>query len=136
MSFKNRSQALTGFSAVEVMIALIIASLFLFSAYQLFGIVHQSQLYARLRSEASNVAYAELRKATGTTFACPVGPRRTLDRVSYPTNTPNLIGLKATTRVSCPYGTTQKILKVEVEIEYRINGNVQKEIQALYVDKT
>ena len=122
MSSKNRSQTLTGFSAVEVMIALIIASLFLF--------------YARLRSEASNVAYAELRKATSTTFACPVGPRRTLDRVSYPTNTPNLIGLKATTRVSCPYGTTQKILKVEVEIEYRINGNVQKEIQALYVDKT
>lgn len=136
MSFDKQPRSLTGFSAVEVMIALIIASLFLFSAYQLFGIVYRSQLYARSRSEAANIAYAELRKTTSVNFTCPIGANRTIDRVYRPPEQSNLNGLKAITRISCPYGTTQKILKIEIEIEYRVNGDLQKEKQAIYVDKT
>lgn len=130
----NKHQPRLGFSAVEVMIALIIAGLFLFAGYQLFAIVHQSQLYARSRSEAANIAYAYLRKASNADFVCPQ-PGHTLDTAYWPSEY-NLKNLSVITKRSCPYGNLDKILKIEVEVQYDINGSHQFERQAIYVDKT
>lgn len=131
MNTNNHKKTQLGFSAVEVMIALIIASVFLFSGYQLFTTVHQAQLYARTRAEAANVAYAYLRKASNTEFKCS----GVSDRLYNPTEY-SLSNLTVITKTSCPYGPTEKVLKIEAIVEYTINGSKQTERQSIYVDKT
>lgn len=131
MSTNNYQKHQLGFSAVEVMIALIIAGVFLFSGYQLFATVHQAQLYARTRAEAANIAYAYLRKASDAEFKCSGVP----DKWHFPTEY-GLANLTVITKISCPYGSTEKILKVEASVQYTVNGVVQTERQSIYVDKT
>ncbi len=124
-----------GFTAVEVMIALIIASIFLFAGYQLFYIVYQSQLFARTRAEAANIAYAHLRERANEQYFC--GKTNPPSRKEHtPHSNENLPNLKIVSVVTCPYGNAEKLIKVEVTVEYTINGSSQKEVQTIYVDKT
>ena len=60
-----------GFTAVELLITLFIAVIFLGAAYQLYTVVIGDSAEARFRARASNAAYAELRKrADITTPGC------------------------------------------------------------------
>ena len=72
MSLKHESQK--GFTAVELLITLIIASMFLFAGYQLYTQVTRDGNDANTLAKVSNVAYEELRKrAASTTSAYPNG---------------------------------------------------------------
>lgn len=121
-----------GFSAVEVMIALIVASLFLFTGYQLFSIIYDAQLYARARSEASNIAYSHLRSRSVDPMLCN-GPELVKNHI--PHEGQKLPNLRIQSRMSCPYGQNVMLVKIEVTVDYMVNGVAQKEQQAIYVDK-
>lgn len=51
-----------GFTAVELLVTIIVAALFAVSFYQLFIVVNQSTAAARNRATASDLAYSYLRK--------------------------------------------------------------------------
>lgn len=133
MIFRNKLNRAKGFTAVEVMIALVVASIFLFSGHQLFALVYQSHFTARTKAQATNIAQAHLRERANEEFTCGV---TTPDKNHTPYPHEDLKGLKIKTRVTCPYGKNQKLIRVAVNVEYTMNGIKQQEEQVIYVDKS
>lgn len=126
-----------GFTAVEVMIALIIAGVFLITGHQLFMSVSGSQLFSRVRAEASNIAYAHLRhKANTVDFGeCPATSHATIIKRETPFENEKLPGLEIFSHISAPYGCSERLLKIEVEVRYMVNGVYNIERQAIFADK-
>lgn len=56
----------TGFTAVEMIITIIVAAVFVIALYQLFGTLNTSMSASRQRAVASELAYSYLRRYTGT----------------------------------------------------------------------
>ncbi len=118
----------SGFSAVELLITLFIATAFIGTAYQLYSIIIKDGGEARQQAKASNIAYDNLRRyAPQATNPCSV---------FTPTPTPtiptgSLSSATITVAASCPYGASVSVTKVQVTVTY---GNPQKEVvHALYV---
>jgi len=113
---KSKSQA--GFSAIELLITLLIGSLFIIMGYQLYSVSIANGAEARQEAIASDTAYAELQKlnTSGTGVAtCPGTPTVT---------TANVLSNTAvqTTTISCPYPTDfPKIRLVLVNVKYTKN---------------
>lgn len=124
-----------GFTAVEVMSTLIIAALFLFTGYHLFGAIYNHQLASRMRAEASNIAYAHLRQKSNTlsVSVCASGAVQT---VETPGENDDLPGIQILSIVSAPYGCSEKLRRIEIQVSYKIGSTTQTERQAIYVDKT
>lgn len=108
-----------GFSAVELLITLIIASLFIIMGFQLYSVSIENGGDARREAAASALAYKKLRQMStaGTGVAtCPSTPTST---------TANVDDNKAvqTTTISCPYPSTfNKIRLVNVKVKYNVSG--------------
>ena len=51
-----------GFTTVELLVTLFVASLFVISGYQLYSVVNSRAANTRMMSEASNIGYEVLRK--------------------------------------------------------------------------
>ncbi len=118
----------TGFSAVELLITLFIATAFIATGYQLYSIIIKGGGDARMQAKASNIAYDNLRRyAPQATNPCSV---------FTPTPTPSvpagsLPNATITISVTCPYGTAVSVTKVQVSVTY---GTPQQEVDhALYV---
>jgi prepilin-type N-terminal cleavage/methylation domain-containing protein len=106
-----------GFSAVELLITLFVAAAFLVTGYQLYYSVIERSGQARLRSIATNVAYDNLRfYAAKVTAPCT--------STSNPTPTPTIpanSGLgdaSITVSLTCPFGTSNNITTVTVQVGY------------------
>lgn len=108
-----------GFSAVELLITLVIASLFIIMGFQLYSVSIENGGDARREAAASALAYKKLRQMStaGTGVAtCPGTPTIT---------TANVDNNKAvqTTTISCPYPTTfPKIRMANVKVKYNVSG--------------
>mgnify|MGYP000863806850 FL=1 len=96
-----------GLSAVELLVALIVASIFLISGYQLYTYTFRGGTQTAQAAEASNAAYAELRKqssiAANIVRPCPVTPP-TITSVTY--NGTTVKNATITTVIDCPYGNS------------------------------
>ena len=57
-----------GFTAVELLVTLFVATMFMAASYQLYSIIVKDSGDIRARSKASNIAYAELRKRADTRY--------------------------------------------------------------------
>lgn len=107
-----------GFSAVELLITLIIGSLFVIMGFQLYAVTITNGAEARQEAQASNLAYSKLRQLSinGTGVAvCPSSPNVT---------TANVDNNKAvqTTTISCPYPTDfPKIRLAVVSVKYNVS---------------
>lgn len=72
MNTKHQS----GFTAVELIITITVAGIFVIALYQLFGTINASMSLARQKAVASEIAYSYLRRYTGanvqpaTWFTC------------------------------------------------------------------
>lgn len=85
-----------GFTAVELLVALVIGMLFLLSAYQLYSFVLSDSTATRIRASASNVAYRFLREGAGdATPTCG-----NLGTTDYTSQIPASAGLPADTTAS------------------------------------
>ncbi len=62
IKFPSFEKTQAGFTAIELLITIIVAALFAISFYQLFIAVNQSSAAARNRATASDLAYSYLRK--------------------------------------------------------------------------
>ena len=120
-----------GFSAIELLITLFIAAAFVATGYQLYSVVIKDGGEARARARASNIAYDNLRRyipqATNPCTAATPSPTPTIPAGS------GLSNAAITVTISCPYGTTINLTKVQVQITY---GSPQQEVvHGIYATK-
>lgn len=111
-----------GFSAVELLITLFIATTFIAGGYQLYSVVIQGGGEVRQRAKASNIAYDNLRRyVLQVTEPCST---------ATPTPTPSIPANSGLTNptievtITCPYGTTSNVSRVSAIVRY---GNPQQE---------
>lgn len=104
-----------GFTAVEVLVTLIIAFLLVGGAYQAYSVVVKNTAETNDRSVASNLAYNTLRQQTArATETCTTR----LVYHSVPSDTMLPSPRSMVTRHSCPYGTSDPITLVSTTLTY------------------
>ncbi len=117
----------SGFTVIELLVALIVSALLLGSSYQLYTTVLRDSGSAQRRSGANNAAYQLLRQyqasiaaTCSTSNATPAVP-----------STANLPGATAAVTISCPFGTASSVSLVRVTITYN-NPETQSVSRAIY----
>ncbi len=118
-----------GFSAVELLITLFIAAVFIATGYQLYSVVIKNGSENNLRSTASGIAYENIRRYTAqVTNPCTnATPNPT---PSIPANT--LPASSITVTLDCPYGLGTPVGRVLVSVKY---GTPQQEVvHAIFVN--
>ena len=109
----------TGFTAVELLVTLFIASIFLFAGYQLYTQVTREGAYADKAARISNIVYEKLRKTTGGMSD------QTSCTANTPTNEPITVtgfpSVVLSVAITCPYGTSKPISLVTVTATYDDN---------------
>jgi hypothetical protein len=116
-----------GFSAVELLITLFIAFLFIMMGYQLYGVTIASGGSTSAKSRASNLAYTQMRlsqETAPTAITCPSAPLVTNTSVDGGKGT-------QTVTISCPSTLLVNLRLVTVRVVY---GSQQEEAtHAVYV---
>lgn len=115
----HRAEA--GFSAVELLITLFIAAIFLFAGYQLYTFVFANGTESSQKAEASRIAYRYLRTTHDTTVTTTPCTTPTTPVNNQPITGTSLNQATVTVTVSCPFtsGSAQKIRLVKSTVEYR-----------------
>jgi prepilin-type N-terminal cleavage/methylation domain-containing protein len=129
-----------GFTAVELLITLIIASVFLFAGYQLFTQVTRDGSSANRDAELSSIAYERMRKAAlDASTASPSGCAAASEGVT--TTNEAITGIGTVTfkvTIDCPYSTTPgsltDIFLVKVEASYPDAGTTRKVEHATFTN--
>jgi len=122
-----------GFSAVELLITLFIAAIFIATGFQLYSVVLKNGTDANQRSIASGIAYENLRRyVPQVTNPCTsIAPN---PAPSIPANS-GLSNPSITVTLDCPYGSGGNgglVGRVYVSVKY---GNPQQEVvHAIYVN--
>jgi prepilin-type N-terminal cleavage/methylation domain-containing protein len=132
----RRKTSQNGFSAVELMITLIIASIFLFSGYQLYVQVTRDGADADRTAKLSNILYERVKKeAALVTAQAPTGCAAANEKDNTPGVAENISGIGSVTFITivdCPYSTTPgnltDIFYVRIEATYS-NAGVQKKVE-------
>lgn len=135
---KNQSSPTTlksskGFSAVELLVTLFVALLFLSMGYALYGTIVTASSQNRHRAQADNIAFEYLRRYEATALNPCV--------VSTPVNNVTVTGAtaadlaspKVTVNITCPNSTVTLLSLVKVTITYQEGGsqrNVYHEVYA------
>jgi len=121
-----------GFSAVELLITLFIASIFLFAGYQLYTQVLKDGADADKTARISNLVYERLRKATAATTGCAASNESTTNE------TPIVSGFSSVTLtivVDCPYSTSgslSDLFYVSVSASYNDGTGIKVLKHAVY----
>lgn len=117
-------QESSGFTTVELLVAIFIAAAFITTGYQLFSAVMKDGNDARLRSRASSVAYENIRKHSHlVNIPCSPTPSN-----KTPTAPSDLPGGKITISYSCPYGNTSSVTRVKAVVQYGSGKSVEEAI--------
>lgn len=120
-----------GFTAVELLIAIVVGTLLFISAYQLYlNVIRQSQ-DATARAQASNVAYDLLRQYQEDPYWAydPCWPDT--DDPAIPSYS-HLQGASAHVDITCPYNPgSPNLTKLTVTVTYTSNGQTQKVYRVL-----
>lgn len=125
-----------GFTAVELLITLFVASIFLFTGYQLYAQVIRDGQEAANLSEMSNVTYERLLSEAASASqlvsgACTTEPAPTTSQ----SNVPGIGTVTYTTTITCPRGTAAAadLFLIKVRAAYTHNGSQQVLEHATYV---
>lgn len=128
-----------GFTAVELLITLFIASIFLLAGYQLYTQVIRDGQEASNLSEVSNLTHERL-QSTATTTAANNPNGCTSASVSGPTDSQATVsGIGAvtfTTTVSCPRGASASadLFLIKIKASYTQNGEARELEHATYTN--
>jgi len=125
------SSSESGFTAVELLVTLFVAALFLFSGYQLFNVVLNNGADARNLSTANNLAYNYVRQyETSATSTCSV--QTPLNNQTVTAN--GLSGATVTVVITCPLATAPSMSRVEATVKYTSGNETKSTTRALLVD--
>jgi len=125
------SQRVQGFTAVELLIAIVVGSLLFTSAYQLYiNVLHQSQ-DSTVRSLASNVAYDLLRQYQQDPYWAYTPCYPDTDDPAVPSYA-QLPNATAHVDITCPYNPgSPNLSRLTVTVTYTINGQTQQVFRVL-----
>ena len=126
--------AKSGMTAVEVMVSLVIVSIFLFAGFQLYEIISANNLAAQSAAKASNITYGHLRTVSDSLDMSSCS-ESTITKTLTPTADEKLDGLAITATISAPYGCVNRLMRIEVKTSYLLKGAHREEVQAVYVQK-
>ncbi len=133
----------SGFTAIELLITLIVASLFLFSGYQLYVQVTRDGADANKTAVLSNIVYERMTKLAKDTTAlagnqagCAASSAVTPPASPPPEQIPGVGSVVFKNTVKCPRSTTAgnltDLFYVEVEASYTDTGLTKKVKHATY----
>lgn len=114
---------ISGFTAVELLVTLVVALLFIITFYQLYTVAVTDSNDARYRAAAGNIAYTALRD-TGSKITRPCSALSPAPSTPIPPNTlptPN----SQTISITCPYGTGSDVSRISVTVKY---GTPEQEV--------
>lgn len=118
----------SGFSAVELLVTLFVASLFLISGYQLYTLIIKDGGETRAQAKADNTAYEYLKKyEQAAVNPCVASTPVNNEAVTIG----NLANPTVTVAITCPYTANLSISKVSVTINY---NNSYSQSEASYVN--
>lgn len=122
-----------GFSAVELLITLFVAAMFLAAGYQLYTFVMTDSGNTRAEASVSNTAYNYLRQyATSATNPCAASTVVSNQPISITgVDSPFL-----TVTLSCPQSAATTLSKVDVQITYNVGSTTNTVEHATFVDKS
>lgn len=125
------SKRTQGFTAVELLVAMVVGTILFMSAYQLYlNVMHQSQ-DAATRSQASNAAYDLLRQYQEDPYWAFTPCYPDTDDPAVPSYA-NLPGATAHVDITCPYKPgSPNLSKLTVTITYTSNGQTQQVYRVL-----
>lgn len=133
-----------GFTAVEVLVTIFIAALFILGGYQLYGAVNLRAADAREFSQASTVGYSVLR-SQGSVYkdlanSCASESSVHKETVGDPTSiagASSLPNVEIVIRRCRPSLATSSILRVAVTVYYGANYTNKKEVtHVIYLHRT
>ena len=123
-----------GFTTVEILLTLFVGALLLGGGYQLYSIVKKSSTDSRNQTDASNIAYEQLRNySEGTAGGCvpSVASEETITaNIPQPTTLPGILLMKV--KRTCPFGNNDEISLITVSITYGESGARYEVSHALY----
>lgn len=123
-----------GLTTTELLVSLVLATIFIITSHQLYIIVLNNNLEVRSKAKALNIAYGHLRAISDSiNMANCSDSSTTIDRT--PNSDENLPNLSIKAYLSAPYKCTNRLMKVEVKVDYLVNGAIRQETQVLYVQK-
>lgn len=130
-----------GFTAVELLITLFIASIFLFSGYQLYTQVTSDGRDADKMARVSNIVYEKVQKkaAEATSaypYGCKVSPLPSPYSGVAAEQVTGVGEVTFTTVVKCPHGpeVAAKLFLVDVEAVYKSNNAERRVRHAIYAN--
>lgn len=119
-----------GFTAVELLIAIVVGALLFASAYQLHINVLQQSSDAQWRSQASNAAYDILRQYQADTSMVTNPCTTHTASPTVPAYT-NLKSATAQVAITCPYSGSADLSLITVTLTYKVNGQTQQVYRAI-----
>jgi len=126
MSKINESKK--GFSAIELLVTMFIALLFLSIGYTLYGAIVNSSSISRHRAQADNIAFEYMRRyeATVTNPCVAINPMVGVAITGASAET--LAAPTVTVNITCPNSTATLLSLVKVTVSYK-EGGVQRDVK-------
>lgn len=119
----------SGFSAVELLIALFVAVIFLAAGHQLYATIVQDSGETRQRAKANNIAYNTLRQyVSNTPSVCT--PSTPVNNQPITPDPDGLTNVFTTVTYSCPQSGLPGITKVQVRVTY--SAESREVVHAMY----
>jgi prepilin-type N-terminal cleavage/methylation domain-containing protein len=127
MRNETSNEPMKGFSAIELLVTLFIALLFLSIGYTLYGTIVTSSSVARHRAQADNIAFEYLRRYE-TTVTNPCIVTNPVNGVLVTGATAaDLASPTVTVNITCPNSTATLLSLVKVTVLYK-EGGVQRNV--------
>ena len=111
----------SGFSAVELLVALFVAAVFLIAGHQLYSTIIRDSGSTRQKARASNIAYDYLRRYSASAVA-PCTAATPVDNVAVTPAPEGLVNVFVTVTYSCPSGSPNTLIKVQATVKYGTDG--------------
>jgi prepilin-type N-terminal cleavage/methylation domain-containing protein len=127
----------SGFTVVELLTTIVVAAVFVGVFYNMFVILIGVNATARNVSQASNLAYSNMRRyptAASTALTCSTSSTNLLNTTSIDSDYPELGTITETVTASFPYGCTAvyDVIKLVSVVTY--GTNPKKVSYATYVN--
>lgn len=134
MNFIRNKQ---GFSAVELLVSLVVASIFLFASFAFYNTIVRYSLESRNRANADRIAYDYLRRyEPSIPTTCTTGSML-LNRQSLAGDS-NIAGMASptiTVILSCPSSSVPTLSKLVARVEFTERSQLKVVEQAIYASR-
>lgn len=122
----------SGFSAVELMVTLFVAVVFLAAGHQMYNAIVQDSGETRQRARASNIAYDYLhRYADNIPAVCATATP--VNNTAVTPDPEGLTNVRVTVTYSCPQSTLANLTRVQVKVSY--GSESQEVVHAMYTSQ-